>query len=287
MPARSAEKSAQPAAAVASGAAVAANGGSRPQSEVERLLADAWEFYRRPEPADQERAVELEPENPAALVGLGNGYLSRGQSFDRDPRWLREADGLANRALALAPERADVRRLLAGVAFSRGFHRVALERIEEAERLDPKAPGLSEHFGAIYLELGEVDRGAFTRELVIAAAFRAKGEGAQADRSLQAVRATAMRLIENGHEGFEPRMALAAVACARGDVDEAMRQISEAQDHGFLRHWSVQVDPLFACVVADPRFAMLVEKADRRIELARHRLDRAEPRWRQLAVRVE
>lgn len=191
--------------------------------------------------------------------------------------------------------------MLARLRLAQGRRQEAREALDRVLVSNPQSPLALVARAELALVEGKIDEAyqfagelrqlpaarAFSRDLVIATASIANGRRAEADLVLQNVRATAERLLAAGHEGCEPRMALAAVACASGHREVAMHWLEEGQKHGFLREWWTRVDPTFACVTADPRFTRWLEQADARAARARARLDRTAPRWRRLALRAD
>lgn len=94
-------------------------------------------------------ALELEPDNQAALIRRGRVYLQAGS--------LEEAEADFRRALALQPESAAALGGLGRVAVAQERFREAVEWIEKALALEPGADSLQHPLGMAYRGLGQLD----------------------------------------------------------------------------------------------------------------------------------
>ncbi len=93
------------------------------------------------------RAVELAPDQPAALNYLGYAQVERGLN-------LTEATALIERAHKLAPDDASIVDSLGWARFRQGDLAGALKLVERAARAEPDDPEINEHLGDIYWQAG-------------------------------------------------------------------------------------------------------------------------------------
>ncbi|MEX0645890.1 MAG: tetratricopeptide repeat protein, partial [Parvularculaceae bacterium] len=120
---------------------------------------DAWRYYvarggsllelgRWPEAeSDLKRAVEIAPEEPAALNYLGYSWAERGVN-------LEEAFSLIEKAVALQPESGAIIDSLGRAHYQLGRYAKAVGHLEEAVRLEPGDPTITDHLGDVYWRLG-------------------------------------------------------------------------------------------------------------------------------------
>jgi len=104
-----------------------------------RALLEYFDTPDRLETAQKhlERALDLDPDFPLALVGLSRVEAQYYRNLDPDPARLRRAEALAQRALARDPELAEAHVALAQVHGNRYEYREATEHCRDAIRLDP------------------------------------------------------------------------------------------------------------------------------------------------------
>jgi tetratricopeptide (TPR) repeat protein len=93
------------------------------------------------------KAIDLNPENAAALNYLGYSLAERGQS-------LEEAEALIRRALAVDPNDGFYIDSLGWVFYQRGQYEDAVEHLERAVELTGNDPIIHEHLADAYSEVG-------------------------------------------------------------------------------------------------------------------------------------
>ena len=125
----------------------------------EKPNEDAWRYYvarggtlldlgRWPEAEkDLKRAVEIAPDEPAALNYLGYSWAERGEN-------LEEAFKLIERAVAAAPQSGAIVDSLGWAHFQLGDYRKAVKNLEKAAALEPGDPTITDHLGDAYWRLG-------------------------------------------------------------------------------------------------------------------------------------
>ncbi len=111
-----------------------------------------------------QKAVQLAPQEPEALIGLGNAQVERGVD-------LPGAQALLERARKLKPDDAEVADSLGRAYYADGQLEKALPLLEQAVRLDPGGTLANEHLGDLYWKLG--------RRLEARYAWRAAEVGAE------------------------------------------------------------------------------------------------------------
>jgi tetratricopeptide (TPR) repeat protein len=94
-----------------------------------------------------ERALQLNPDDPAALVWLGNAYLSSGRPDTAQPEF--------EKALALVPGSLSARYGLGRTALARNDPRRAVTYFEEILSIDPTATGVHYPLSQAYSALGD------------------------------------------------------------------------------------------------------------------------------------
>jgi len=94
-----------------------------------------------------ERALQLNPDDPAALVWLGNAYLSSGRPDTAQPEF--------EKALALVPGSLSARYGLGRTALARNDPRRAVTYFEEILNIDPTATGVHYPLSQAYSALGD------------------------------------------------------------------------------------------------------------------------------------
>jgi len=92
-------------------------------------------------------AIELNPQNAAALNYLGYTFAEQGVQLD-------EAEDLIRRALALDPTDGFYVDSLGWVYYQRGQYAKAVEQLEHALELAGEDPTISEHLGDAYRQTG-------------------------------------------------------------------------------------------------------------------------------------
>jgi serine/threonine protein kinase/Tfp pilus assembly protein PilF len=116
---------------------------SNPQAYDAYLRGRALvEYFNIPEKleaaqAHLERALELDPDYPLALVGLSRVESQYYRNLDPSPERLGRAEELARRALQLDPELAEAHLAMGQVHGNRYEYREAAERFREAIRIEP------------------------------------------------------------------------------------------------------------------------------------------------------
>ena len=116
------------------------------------------------------RCLDLDPMYAAALVALSEVYVQRFYNwFDRERKWLAQAELVILRAAKINDQLAEVHCTLGMLLYLRGEYPQAMEEIRKAIRLDPHYAVAHDHSGEIYLHIGEVDKAilAFHTELRI------------------------------------------------------------------------------------------------------------------------
>jgi Flp pilus assembly protein TadD len=97
--------------------------------------------------AEMRRAIELNPQNAAALNYLGYTFADMGVQLD-------EAEDLIRRAIALDPNDGFYVDSLGWVYYQRGEYQKAVEELEHALELAGEDPTISEHLGDAYRQTG-------------------------------------------------------------------------------------------------------------------------------------
>src|SRR6185369_1324086 len=96
------------------------------------------------------RALELRPDDVAALVWLGRMYLDAGQPERAEP--------LFTRARAQAPRAVAAMAGLGQVALARRDYQTAVNQFEEALAVDPGVQSIHSPLAAAYRGLGRLDQ---------------------------------------------------------------------------------------------------------------------------------
>lgn len=114
------------------------------RTSAEDLVSRAGQYLSRHREADNELAIELYrgaleivPEDPAALAGLSFGLAQRASKFNRSREEAHEALALADRALAVDPHSAAAHHARAMALDSRGRVAAALAEYRRAAALEP------------------------------------------------------------------------------------------------------------------------------------------------------
>jgi tetratricopeptide (TPR) repeat protein len=102
--------------------------------------------------ADYEKAIELSPNNPAALSALG--YLYRNVRNQPD-----KAEELYRRAVAVDPRFVEARRNLGAVLASRRKFAEAIEQWKEGLKYAPEDLRLNQYIGQAYVDMGQPELG--------------------------------------------------------------------------------------------------------------------------------
>lgn len=97
--------------------------------------------------ADLKRAVELAPEEPAALNYLGYSWVERGIN-------LQEAFDLIEKAVALEPHSGAIIDSLGWAHYQLRQYDEAVPYLEQAAALEPGDPTITDHLGDVYWRLG-------------------------------------------------------------------------------------------------------------------------------------
>jgi Flp pilus assembly protein TadD len=95
------------------------------------------------------KAIELNPENAAALNYLGYTWAEQGTRLD-------EAEGLIRRALKIEPDDGFYVDSLGWVYYQRGDYNKAVEHLERAVELVGDDPTIVEHLGNAYEKAGRL-----------------------------------------------------------------------------------------------------------------------------------
>ena len=113
----------------------------------------ARELYRK--------ALELDPEYPAAYIGLGWTYFLDylGKWVDVGPETLEEALGYAQKAATLAPDSAEAYRLIGRVYQFQGRHDEALSMLQRALELNPNNGDILATYGVMLVYAGRPEEG--------------------------------------------------------------------------------------------------------------------------------
>ena len=96
---------------------------------------------------DLQRAVEIAPEEPAALNYLGYSWAERGVNLD-------EAFKLIEKAVELEPDSGAIIDSLGWAHYQRGEYEKAAPYLEQAAALEPSDPTITDHLGDVYWRLG-------------------------------------------------------------------------------------------------------------------------------------
>ncbi|GJL96001.1 MAG: hypothetical protein DHS20C05_24060 [Hyphococcus sp.] len=107
------------------------------------LLLDEWPRAE----ADLKKAVELAPEEPAALNYLGYSWVERGEN-------LEEAFTLIEKAVSLQPDSGAIIDSLGWAHYQQGNYQEAVNNLEHAASLEPGDPTVVDHLGDVYWRLG-------------------------------------------------------------------------------------------------------------------------------------
>jgi tetratricopeptide (TPR) repeat protein len=102
--------------------------------------------------------------------------------------------------------------------------------------------------------------GNFETRTNLAALYHLTGDIEHRDAVLETVVAPSMFGIEHGYESWLAYFDLAAAASARGDVDEALRNMEEAYARGFRQIWQFHHRIAFDKLRDNPEFQSLVER---------------------------
>ena len=132
------------------------------------------------------RAIELNPENAAALNYLGYTYAEQGVRLD-------EAEALVRRALAISPHDGFYVDSLGWVYYQRGDYEQAIEQLERAVELAADDPTIAEHLGDAYIKAGRSPRHCAS----IATRSAARGQRAERAPRGQGPRDGAGRQVED------------------------------------------------------------------------------------------
>jgi tetratricopeptide (TPR) repeat protein len=97
--------------------------------------------------ADLLRAVEIAPQEPAALNYLGYSWAERGLNLD-------EAFGLIEKAVAIEPNSGAYIDSLGWAHYQLGDYDEAVGHLEHAASLEPADPTITDHLGDVYWRLG-------------------------------------------------------------------------------------------------------------------------------------
>ena len=121
--------------------------------------------YRRSSREDNElaatlcrKALEIDPGDAPAYVGLSDVYTQRGHNLGLDRAWLDAAIEAADKAIALDPQLAGAHRSLAVACLHKGWLRKGLEASREAFRLDPADAAAAQMIGWMLWFTGRADQ---------------------------------------------------------------------------------------------------------------------------------
>lgn len=115
-------------------------------------------------------SLQWDPNYAAALAALSEVYVQRFYNwFDRDRKWLKQAEEMIHQAATIDDHLPEVHCTLGMLLYLRGDYVRAMEEIQKAIRLDPHYAVAHDHSGEIYLHIGEMDRAilAFHTEMQI------------------------------------------------------------------------------------------------------------------------
>ena len=96
-----------------------------------------------------QKAIELNPDNAAALNYLGYTFADQGVRLD-------EAESLVRRALSINPRDGYYIDSLGWVYYQKGDYKKAIEELERAVALATDDPTIAEHLGDAYIKVGRV-----------------------------------------------------------------------------------------------------------------------------------
>ncbi len=102
--------------------------------------------------------------------------------------------------------------------------------------------------------------GKFETHTSLAALYHLIGDTERRDAVLETIVAPWKFGIEHGYESWIAYFDLASIAAARGDVDEALRNLEEAYARGFRQLWQFHLRIAFDKLRDNPEFQSLVER---------------------------
>ena len=102
--------------------------------------------------------------------------------------------------------------------------------------------------------------GKFETHTNLAALYHLIGDTERRDAVLETIVAPLKFGIEHGYESWVAYLDLASIAAARGDVDEALRNLEEAYARGFRQLWQFHLRIAFDKLRDNPEFQSLVER---------------------------
>jgi TolB-like protein/Tfp pilus assembly protein PilF len=167
------------------------------------------------------------------------------------------AEARVRRALAASPTNPEVQAAVAGHALlSRAAD--AFARIEELFKQSPESGTflLPESFRTLHayhlLERGDTQRAKVLLDESLAAARKA---------------------LDDGSEGSEQSLEIAAIHALRGERPEALRWVAAAYRAGDRHFRELRIDPLFATLRTDPEFMRIVQQMEADVAAQRQRVD--------------
>jgi tetratricopeptide (TPR) repeat protein len=244
-----------------------------------------------------EHALKLDPEYAPALAGLAQveGYYYR--NIESKPAHLERAEELAQRAVAAAPDLAEARIALAGVAGWKYDYTKASEILREAVRMDPgnshawdtlswalaykqppdpieaeKAareairlqpdlPVAQYHLGRALMFEGHYPEAnkAFERAGALGDPAYVDLGGAQVDLAQGNYDSAIARLLKpNQRNQAISNYFLSAGYAAKGDREKALTALQKTFDLGYRDFAAIQASPYFSSLHSDPRFQKLI-----------------------------
>jgi TolB-like protein/DNA-binding winged helix-turn-helix (wHTH) protein len=101
----------------------------------------------------------------------------------------------------------------------------------------------------------------FSYQLIVAAAKLWGGERADAERRLQALTQVTDKLVADGVERYGVYELRAQILAVRGDLDGAMRSLTQAVDLGWRYTWWAEQEPYLAALHARRDYQALIKRA--------------------------
>lgn len=212
------------------------------------------------------RAVVLQPRQVVFAKGLGDAYYLLGE-WSEARRWYREAlerepfHDLTTAELAkieILEERFETARRL--LARTLAVHPESPELLVQAALLEHVVGDLEAAKG--YLEsASRATAGKDARVYLRQLALRPAGER---DAALERFVSVGQAAINAGDEDWGALVLMSGAESLRGRVDEAIELLSEAIDLGFMDYRRLQVDPIYAGLWDDRRFAAMMRRVSER-----------------------
>lgn len=199
-----------------------------------------------------QKALALEPQNSAVLLGASSLQLSLGH-FD-------EALALNRRAVEVDPLSVVAHMSLGMHAYYAGHQDVAVDAFQKSLAISPEGPEAHYLLGLVYLARSQAQQALAEFEKIPAGSERAVGEalayGALARRT--EADAALQKLTNDYHE--QAAYQVAEVYAFRGEADKAFEWLEIARSHKDAGLAAIKGDPLLKNLYKDPRYAAFLQK---------------------------